>query len=98
MSFTPNSATTTNHLTLKRARSVHDARPIIPKLRGDVILQVFTHRSLRGYDERLPELGSTVLDAIVTHILFSKVPPLRVSEIQVVYGYLEPCFCHTLSE
>lgn len=66
--------------------------PEIPKINGELILQVFTHRSLRRascppeqYDdnERLSELGAKALEACVTHALFDRRPMLDSSEIVV---------------
>ncbi|PFH54825.1 hypothetical protein AMATHDRAFT_52777 [Amanita thiersii Skay4041] len=65
--------------------------PPLPKITGDVILQVFTHRSLQrshggtlednSDNERLAVLGRIVLDAVVTRVLFTHRPPLTTSEI-----------------
>lgn len=69
--------------------------PPLPKLGGDVILEVFTHRSLRfsgallaedseyGDNERLAILGEKVLEAAVTDTLFRKRPMLKAEEIEV---------------
>lgn len=69
--------------------------PSLPKLSADIILEVFTHRSLQfsgkpinedseyGDNERLAILGKTILEAAVTDVFFSKKPLLRHSEIQV---------------
>ncbi|KZT02927.1 uncharacterized protein LAESUDRAFT_660725, partial [Laetiporus sulphureus 93-53] len=63
-----------------------DAPPPVPKLPGDIILEVFSHRSLRfpgaqtneesdcGDNERLSMLGEKVLDTAVTFTLFNKKP------------------------
>ncbi|KAK2461625.1 hypothetical protein APHAL10511_006088 [Amanita phalloides] len=73
-------------------RLQHDNLPQLPKISGDIILQVFTHRSLQhscggtlednSDNERLAVLGMTVLDAVVTHSLFKQRPPLAMSEIR----------------
>lgn len=85
------------NLSQKRTRAVpfphhlHENLPSLPRISGDIILQVFTHRSLqRSYggtlednsdNERLAILGKTVLEAVVTHSLFKRRPPLATSEI-----------------
>jgi len=68
--------------------------PPLPKLDGDVILEVFTHRSLRfpgapldqdseyGGNERLAVLGEKVLEAAVTDTLFRKRPMLKGNDIE----------------
>lgn len=67
--------------------------PPLPQIEsGDLILQVFTHRSLRrpnttpeqyGDNERLANLGKVVLNAAITHTLFHSRPILRAAEIAV---------------
>lgn len=69
--------------------------PPIPKLNGDIILDVYTHRSLRfpgapldqdseyGGGERLAVLGEKVLEAAVTDALFRKRPMMKGTEIDV---------------
>jgi dsRNA-specific ribonuclease len=66
--------------------------PALPKLDGDIMLEVFTHRSLRfggaqtseeyGDNERLAELGHQVFELAVTYCLFLKRPMLTAQEIQ----------------
>ncbi|KIP12063.1 hypothetical protein PHLGIDRAFT_114115 [Phlebiopsis gigantea 11061_1 CR5-6] len=68
--------------------------PTLPKLTGEIILEVFTHRSLRfpgapidedsehGDNERLAVLGEKVLEAAVTDTLFRKRPMLKGSDIE----------------
>jgi len=68
--------------------------PTAPKLRGDIILEVFTHKSLRfpgaptnedsefGDNERLSVLGAKVLETAVTSALFGKRPMLKADEIE----------------
>ncbi|TFY59846.1 hypothetical protein EVJ58_g5523 [Rhodofomes roseus] len=68
--------------------------PPAPKLRGDIILEVFTHKSLRfpgapinedsefGDNERLSVLGERVLELAVTFALFSKRPMLKAEDIE----------------
>ena len=83
---------------LKRPRSssnTMESYPAAPKLRGDIILEVFTHKSLRfpgapinedsefGDNERLSVLGEKVLELAVTFALFNKRPMLKVDEIEV---------------
>ena len=77
---------------LKRARDEKQFPPL-PKLTSELILQVYTHISLRrlsekgpeeyGDNERLIELGKAVLDALITYVLFNKRPMLKVPEICV---------------
>ncbi|KAI0734672.1 ribonuclease III domain-containing protein [Fomitopsis betulina] len=82
---------------LKRPRSssiAMESLPVAPKLRGDIILEVFTHRSLRfpgapinedsefGDNERLAVLGEKVLELAVTFALFTKRPMLKSVELE----------------
>lgn len=72
-----------------------DPLPAAPKLRGDIILEVFTHKSLRfpgapinedsefGDNERLSILGEKVLQLAVTFALFNKRPMLKAEDIEV---------------
>lgn len=67
----------TSTSSLKRSRA--NSLPSLPKIKGEIILQVFTHHSLRrGPDlednARLCALGSTALDAAVTFSLFQMRP------------------------
>ncbi len=73
------------------AISVVDLPPL-PKISGDLMLQTFTHKSLHfegafisevETNERLAELGNTVLQLVVTNFLYKKLPPLAASEILV---------------
>ena len=69
--------------------------PPLPKLTGDIILDVFTHRSLRfpgapisedseyGDNERLAVLGEKALETAVTDTLFKKRPMLKAADIEV---------------
>ncbi|KAG6821357.1 hypothetical protein H0H93_014154 [Arthromyces matolae] len=78
---------------LKRNRPPGDhsvQHPPLPKVSSDLVLQVFTHISLRrtaesvedyGDNERFIHLGQVVLDAAVTGILFNKRPILTTQEI-----------------
>ena len=84
---------------LKRTRSGNQRRfnaslaPPLPQIRsGDLILQIFTHKSLRrpnatpeqyGDNERLADLGKVVLDAAITRTLFNIRPILQAAEISV---------------
>jgi dsRNA-specific ribonuclease len=85
-----------SNLTLKRARSkpyVKSKIADIPQLRGDVILQIFTHKSLDfpgsnqkafANNARLAELGQQALEFAVMDTLFHlKQPMLDVGEIIV---------------
>lgn len=76
--------------------------PALPKIEGDVdlILDVYTHRSLRmdtslnddyGDTDRLAELGAKILDLTVTSHFFSKKPMLTAS--QIVVGPNETISC-----
>jgi len=66
--------------------------PRLPELSGEIILEVFTHKSLRrpksthGADycdnERLSELGRNALQTAVTNIVFSRMPSLNAREIK----------------
>ncbi|KAJ3483127.1 hypothetical protein NLI96_g6521 [Meripilus lineatus] len=82
---------------LKRARSLTQSMtnlPTIPRISGDLILTVFTHRSLRfpgaprdddaeyGDSDRLAVLGEKALDMAVTDALWRKRPMLKAEEIQ----------------
>jgi dsRNA-specific ribonuclease len=80
---------------LKRSRSRQYGRssvPPLPQLTGDIILEVFTHKSIQfdgpnsefGDNTRLAELGGQALQMVVTRTLFDlKEPMLNVSEIAV---------------
>ncbi|KAH8099376.1 ribonuclease III domain-containing protein [Cristinia sonorae] len=66
----------------------------IPRLSGDIILEVFTHRSLRfagapanedseyGDNDRLAFLGDKAFDLAVTDALFRKRPMLSAEELE----------------
>jgi len=83
---------------LKRTRSTNGDRrqfntsrvPPLPPINNDLLLQVFTHKSLRrpnvspnhyGDNERLSDLGETAFELTMTNILFGKRPFLNASEI-----------------
>lgn len=83
---------------LKRGRSrpyVKSRIAVLPQLRGGIVLQVFTHKSLdfpgssqKAFEDnaRLAELGRQALELAVTHTLFYlKQPLLDVDEITVCY-------------
>ncbi|KIM47840.1 hypothetical protein M413DRAFT_439522 [Hebeloma cylindrosporum] len=84
-----------NPTTLKRTRPLErkfdrTRVPPLPPLQSDLILQVFTHKSLRrpkvspadyGDNERLSDLGKAALDVAITHALFQKRPYLEVADI-----------------
>lgn len=68
----------------------------LPKIHSsDLVLKVFTHKSLRRAthsstnldefddNERLVELGKAALDVAVAHVLFNKRPMLKPSEMSV---------------
>ena len=81
---------------LKRSRSSISTMPDlpnIPRLSGDIILEVFTHRSIRfagapaneeyGDNERLASLGEKAFDLAVSDALFRKRPMLKAEDIDV---------------
>ncbi|KAI5124172.1 hypothetical protein M0805_000979 [Coniferiporia weirii] len=63
--------------------------PELPKINGDVILEAFSHKSLsfaynpdRSFDnERLAELGKTVLQLAVTNIIYRRRPVIKAADI-----------------
>lgn len=76
----------------KRQRSVTSPEdlPELPKLSGQIMLEVFTHKSLRVAchakyrdNERLSVLGSHILEMMTTQLLFNRRPMLMRSEIEV---------------
>ncbi|KAG0704356.1 hypothetical protein DFH29DRAFT_911984 [Suillus ampliporus] len=81
--------------TLKRSRSptfdaMPEELPDLPKLSGLIILEVFTHRSLRlacnalfRDNERLSVLGHEILEMMTTQLLFFRKPQLAVQQIEV---------------
>ncbi|EGO04941.1 hypothetical protein SERLA73DRAFT_174019 [Serpula lacrymans var. lacrymans S7.3] len=80
----------TINVALKRSRSPTQMGdiPELPKLQGESILEVFTHRSLRiackaSYhdSETLAVLGEEVLHMMTTQLLLFKKPRLKVEEI-----------------
>lgn len=85
----------TNPTSRKRQRSMTydappDDLPELPKLSGEIMLEVFTHRSLRlachakyRDNERLSVLGSHILEMVATQLLFNRKPMLTRSEIEV---------------
>ncbi|KAF8167731.1 ribonuclease III domain-containing protein [Crassisporium funariophilum] len=96
--YSGNSGVNLQSTTHKRSRSESEQRffdgslaPPLPRIaNSDVILQVFTHRSLRrpnskpeqhGDNERLAELGKAMLDVAITDFLFRKRPFLQATEI-----------------
>ncbi|KII93595.1 hypothetical protein PLICRDRAFT_35823 [Plicaturopsis crispa FD-325 SS-3] len=67
-----------------------DRIPALPQISGELMLDVFTHRTLvfpgaptpaHGGSERLAELGARMLDMAVTLYLFSQTELLSVDEI-----------------
>lgn len=85
---------------LKRTRSGELPRPSteiqiprLPDINADLVLQVYTHESLRPPNAtkaedftdntRLAKLGETVLDTAVTLALFKRQPLLSGEEIKV---------------
>lgn len=66
--------------------------PPLPQLNGELMLDVFTHslppsylneQAPHGNGERLAQLGQSVLDTIVTFILFEERPMLSAEELKV---------------
>ena len=77
-----------------------DTLPPLPGLSGDIILEVFTHRSLRfpgaptaGGDEygndRLAAIGEKALEMAITDALFRQRRVLKAVEIEVSPSLLE---------
>ncbi|KAG5636368.1 hypothetical protein H0H81_008286 [Sphagnurus paluster] len=89
------SFTTSDHSssTLQKRTRLAEASghvPPLPKVTSDLILQVYTHISLRrsgglaedyGDNERLIQLGKAAVDAATTNALFNKRPFLKTSDI-----------------
>ena len=84
--------------------------PDIPRLDGEIILDVFTHHSLRktpnastsaqgashAYeDERLIELGRHVLSAAAAQVLFAVKPFLSAEDMVVSQTVSRACGCRT---
>ena len=67
----------------------------LPKLTGEIMLEVYTHKSVktasssvREYDsERLALLGKSILDMAVTHVLFAQRPFQSAEDIAVRTTY-----------
>ena len=87
-----NSGPTYPSYTLKRNRSSEDDFAPLPNLRGDLILQVFTHKSMRrpgvspdeyNDNERLVDLGKSAFEASFSRYFFYKRPMLKAYEIAV---------------
>jgi dsRNA-specific ribonuclease len=67
--------------------------PELPKIGGELTLEVFTHDSLRydgylpntehGDHKRIAELGSKVLESAIMYALFRKKPPLSAEQMRV---------------
>jgi dsRNA-specific ribonuclease len=66
--------------------------PELPKINGEILLDIFMHRSLRTEassgsvytaNERLSVLGMQVLEMVVTELLFHEKPILNAKEILV---------------
>ena len=64
--------------------------PALPKISGELILNVFTHKALRpepstqyGDNDRLAELGEKILEMAVTSALFHQNPVLSAADISV---------------
>ncbi|KAH8119927.1 hypothetical protein DFH11DRAFT_1721826 [Phellopilus nigrolimitatus] len=63
--------------------------PELPKINGEIILETFSHKSLafpynpdESFDnERLSELGATVLQLAITNYLYCKRPVISASDI-----------------
>lgn len=73
----------------KRQRSIGEL-PELPKLSGQIMLEVFTHKSLRlachakyRDNERLSVLGSHILEMVTTQLLFNRKPMFTRNEIEV---------------
>lgn len=95
MESTPEPGLGMPHNALKRNRSqtideMPEEVPELPKLSGPVILEVYTHKSLRlacnaqfPDNERLAILGHEILEMMTTHLLFFRKPKLPVHLIEV---------------
>jgi dsRNA-specific ribonuclease len=80
---------------LKRSWSKQNGTgvPLLPKINGDIILEVFTHKSLHVVhvneeygNERLALLGGAFLEAAVTESLFRLKPTLKAGDITVSHS------------
>ncbi|KAL0071795.1 hypothetical protein AAF712_000717 [Marasmius tenuissimus] len=84
-----NTTTTTTTQSPTPHGNITPELPALPQLRGEYLLQVFTHKSLRRSEdispeefednERLSVLGEKVLSMAVTHVFFKR-RPLKKSE------------------
>ena len=73
--------------------STMEQLPDIPRLSGDIILEVFTHRSIRfagaplneeyGDNDRLALLGEKAFNLAITDAMFRKRPMLKADELDV---------------
>ena len=90
--FPTSSFSTIAHKRTRPTDELSNHLPSLPQLSTDLILQVYTHASLRragthpedhGDNERLIPLGRAVLDATVTLVLFHERPMLTAIEISV---------------
>jgi dsRNA-specific ribonuclease len=69
----------------------HESTSELPKLIGEIMLEVYTHKSIksasssvREYDnERLALLGKSALDMAVTYVLFVKRPFQSAEDLAV---------------
>lgn len=67
--------------------------PSLPPIEGDLLLEVFYHRSTKNTPEgdenaeRLAELGSSVLNMVIIYSLFSKRPLLAAHELKVGHQF-----------
>jgi len=106
--YSASAASPINSSNLKRSRSGASGSSgsfvpavALPKIHSsDLVLRVFTHKSLRrathsstnldDFDdnERLAELGKAALDVAVAHVLFNKRPMLKPSEMSVSVSIL----------
>ena len=90
--FATSSFSTVAHKRTRPTDELSNHLPSLPQLSTDLVLQVYTHPSLRragarpedyGDNERLIPLGKAVLDATVTLALFHERPMLTATEISV---------------
>jgi dsRNA-specific ribonuclease len=99
----PGTNSTVNPHTVKHRKrthtATHDGRkfnptlaPPLPPLNGDLVLQVYTHKSLRPRNvspdkfddnERLAELGKAAFDLSLTRYLFDRRPMLKGQDLAV---------------
>lgn len=104
----PVSAATRNSSPTHMSEEALTSLPPLPQITGDIILETFTHRSLRfegaynadqfSDNERLAELGDKVLQLVATNTVYHRRNPYaKASEIAVcqVSLWFKGTFVHT---